>query len=254
LGRYSRARTLHFKSILILLLLLISACGPKPELRITTDGSSGSVWEAFLRRIPETDSVAIKGSLKIEASKAYEFGFEAFYISPDTLNFTAKGPLGIGWAKVVLLGDSGYFVNSKEKSITWFGKNDQILLGDTESQVTIPEILRALFLDKPECDGSLVEQQKNAYRFLCGSDADKIDLLIGRESCLPKQQIISSVNKSFEAKYSGWKMVNKFRVYPTKIIMESSSLNGCLRFKIDQFKPNAKIPRFIFRNSAESKF
>jgi hypothetical protein len=254
LGRYSRARTLHFKSISILLLLLILACGPKPELRITTDGSSGSVWEAFLRRIPETDSVAIKGSLKIESSKTYEFGFEAFYINPDTLNFTAKGPLGIGWAKVVLLGDSGYFVNSKEKTVTWFGKNDQIFLGNTESQVTIPEILRALFLNRPESDGSLVEQQNNAYQFLCGSDVDKIDLLIGRENCLPKQQIISSANKSFEAKYSDWKMVNKFRVYPTKIIMESSSLNGCLRLKIDQFKPNAKIPRFLFCNSAESKF
>jgi hypothetical protein len=230
------------------------ACGPKPELRITTNGSSNSVWEMFLRRIPEADSVAIRGSLKIKTSKTYEFGFEAFYINPDTLNFTAKGPLGIGWAKVVLLGDSGYFVNSKEKTITLFGKNDQIYLGDTESQVTIPEILRALFLVRPECDGNLGEQEKGVFHFRCGSDSNYSDLLLDRDNCLPKQQIILSSDKSFEAKYFGWKMINKIRVYPTKIIMESGSLNGSLRLKIDQYKPNAQIPRFLFQNSAENKF
>jgi hypothetical protein len=254
LGQSSRVRTLRFSASIIILAALVIACGPKPELRIATAGTSKSVLAMWLQRIPSPDSVALKGSIKIESSKSYKFGFEAFYIKPDTFNFTAKGPLGIGWIKVVLLGDSGYFSSSKEKDVVLFDKHDPIFIGDTQSQIYIPELLQALFLNFPEMTDKFVEREDQNYRFELETDVGPTDLIINRDNCLPQRQIIKVGYGQTQAKYSGWKMVNKSRVFPTRILMESSSFNGQLRLNIDQYKSDARIPRLLFRSPAKSIF
>jgi hypothetical protein len=238
---------LRFKTIALVILILATACGPKPDLRAPTDGSPKAIWDTYLQRLTIGRSVALKGSLKIISSKTINCDFEAFYINPDTFNFTAKGPLGVGSVKVILLGDSGYVENSKDKSLTAFAKSDYIYIGDMGSQISVANILQALFLEHPECESILDGQENESLRYLCESLESQTQLLISKENCLPQQQMIATDSEIMTVDYFRWKMFNKNRIYPTKIVMESNLSQDRLIFKIDQLYTNTKISLSLFQ-------
>lgn len=237
---------MRFNAGIIALFIFLASCGPKPEFRISTDGTSNAIWEAFLNRIPDNDSIAIKGKIKLKSSKTYEFGFEAYYINTDTLNFTAHAPLGAGWVKVLLLGDSVYVTDSKEKTTIIYDKNDQIVLGDTDNRLSISAILNALFFTSPPPEPELTGHEKTLYNYKYALQKNIIKMYIDTDNCFPVSQITQTEGGTYQTKYFDWKMVNKNQFYPTKIIMESSSSSGSMQFQIKYIKTGVKLPRDLF--------
>lgn len=224
----------------------MAACGPKPLFRVSTDGSPKAVWEAFLNRLPDNDSIAIKGKIKLISDKTYQFGFEAFYLNRDTLNFTAHGALRAGWVKVLLVGDSVYIANSKDQNPVLYDKNDQIILGDSDNQINVSAILKALFFTSPPPEFELIDREKTIFNYKYAFGSDLVETSIDSDNCLAVKQITRTDSDIYKTEYFAWKMVNKNQFYPTKIVMESSSSSGSMQFQINNIKTGVKLPRNLF--------
>lgn len=237
---------MRFSALIIVLAILVAACGPKPEFRVATDGSPKTIWETFLNRLPDNDSLAIKGKIKLISDKTYQFGFEAFYLNRDTLNFTAHGTLGAGWVKLLLLGDSVYIANSKDQVPVLYDKNDQIIFGDSDIQIKVSAILKALFLNSPPRIFELIGHEKTLIKYKYACEGDLVETYIDSDYCLAVKQITRTDGDTYKTQYYDWKMVNKNQFYPTKIIMESSSSSGSMQFQIQNIKTGVKLPRGLF--------
>ncbi|GEM_PF-2897848 len=237
---------MRFSAAITVLAILVAACGPKPEFRVFTDGTPKAIWDKCLSRLPDNDSIAIRGKIKLKSSKTYDFGFEAFYINVDTLNLTAHGPLGTGWVRVLLLGDSVYLTNSKNKTPVLYNKNDPIYLDDNGNRVDISVILMSLFLRPLPQRFNRVEYQDDLISYRYENQTDTIETFIDSDNCLPVKQRIRADDDCYLTRYFSWKMVNKNQFYPTKIVMESSSSSGIMQFQIKNIKTSAKLPRDLF--------
>jgi len=238
---------LRFSAVIIVLVLLAVSCGPKPDFHIITDGTPENIWESFLNRLPATDSIAIVGKIKVKSSKTFEFGFEAYYLADDSLNFSAHGPFGMGWFKVLLLGDSVFILNSKDRTPEIYNKNEKIYLGDTDSYVNVSAILKALFLEIPERTAEFIGNDREIASFRTGNEQNYTEIYINPENCFSVGQINKLDGESYRTAYSGWKMVKENQFYPTKIIMESSSTSGIMQLKINKIKVDPRISRNLFR-------
>jgi hypothetical protein len=242
---------LRFSAGIIGLILLAAACGPKPEFRVSTDGSPKAVWETFLNRLPDNDSLAIKGKIKLISDKTYQFGFEAFYLNRDTLNFTAHSILGAGWVKVLLVGDSVYIANSRDQIPVLYDKDDQIIFGDSDNQINVSAILKALFLNTPPREFELFDHEKTLFNYKYVIGRDLVETYVDSDNCLAVKQITRTDSNTYKTQYFAWKMVNKNQFYPTKIVMESSSSSVIMQFQIKNIKIGVKLPRDLFFHNSK---
>ena len=87
-----------FRTALVLL-IVVAACGPRPDHEIRISHSPAAAWHRFEQSYKNLTSLALSGDFSIENEQAYECNLQLLYAAPDSFAFLAEGTLGIDLAR-----------------------------------------------------------------------------------------------------------------------------------------------------------
>ncbi len=116
---------MRFKAIL-LFLIIITACGPKPYIKPPELKTPDEVWSEFTSQYNNINSLAFSGDLTIKADKVYNCKLQLLYIAPDSFAFLAEGTLGIDLVRGAIIGSSGFWEIPREKYHEKIQQGDRI--------------------------------------------------------------------------------------------------------------------------------
>jgi len=232
---------LAFRSTLLLLFVLIIACGPSPEIRIEGDKSPQAVWNRYTARYNDINSLAFSGSFTISKKETHEFKLQILYCSPDSFAFLAEGTLGVDLARGAIVGDSGFWEIPRENYIEHINRDDQILFGESEIAIDIGILLDAIFFFRSSHDFTYMK--RDGSRYIYANDKQNPDHLIemNRDSGTPIRQTIIDPVDTVHVEYYDWKSDAADCIYPGRIKVYSAVSDIRAEYHIKKAKLNPTI-------------
>jgi len=243
---YLQDKILRFR-ITPLLLLMLFACGPKPEVKISNvSNNPQEIRDGFFQRYNDINSLAISGDLSITADKAYNCKLQLLYASPDSFAFMAEGTLGVDLARGAICGDSGFWEIPREQYHEKLHQGDRINFENGKFQIDIEQLLQAVFYFRKYANVDFIKQTGSRFTYSYGADNCKIIMEINRDSLTPvRQTFISSSDKTY-AEYYDWKLSSDNIMFPGRIKIYSFQPNTVLEYKIDKIKANHSLKTSFF--------
>ena len=235
---------MRFKASVLLLVLLLT-CGPKPKVEVQVELTPAQVWDGYLAKYQDINSLALSGTLNIFSARAYDCKLQLIYVNPDSFAFLAEGSFGVDIVRGILFADSGYFEIPKERYQQKLSAGDCILLDD-DVEIDINSLLQAVFFFRDGCDFRYIDRSGSRYIYLCNVDDNKKVIEINGDSFTPIRQILYNLSDTLTVDYYEWNALSDNVILPgrIKIISKVSDLDIDYLIKKVKINPEVKMTSF----------
>ena len=233
--------------IILLFLIIITACGPKPYIKPPELKTPDEVWSEFTGQYNSINSLAFSGDLTIKADKVYNCKLQLLYIAPDSFAFLAEGTLGIDLARGAIIGSSGFWEIPREKYHEKIQLGDRIYFENDRFWIDIEQLLQAVFFFR-ENTGFQFERKHNS-KFVYTADFKSYSKLfeIDRKSSTPVKQFVYTPEDTVTVEYYDWKMSKKSN-FPRSLMIKSNVSNSIVEYKIKKLRINPEIKAKYFQS------
>jgi len=232
--------------ILLILIAIFTACGPKPQVRYAGPKTPQAVWNAYIARFQDINSLALSGSFSIVNHKTYECKLQLVYASPDSFAFLAEGTLGVDLARGALVGGSGFWEIPRENYSEELHPGDQIYLGEDETSININKLLDAIFFFRLN-EGFIYEKRVGSrfiYTNCTSGEIRKIE--INRDSATPVRLVIIDPIDTLYIEYFDWSLISDNIIFPGRIRAFSPLTEIKAEYYNKRLKKNPEIHESLF--------
>ena len=240
---YLLDKVLRFK-ISVFSLLVILACGPKPEVEVQIKLTPEHIMDSYHNMYHNINSLALSGTLSIVSDRAYDCNLQLMYIQPDSFAFLAEGSFGIDIARGALVADSGFFEVPKERYHQNLSSGDYIFLDDI--RLDINSLIQAVIFFQVSHDFKYMERSGSRFIYSCNDGENKRIIELNSDSFTPISQTLYNLTDTLTVDYYKWEIFTDDIRFPERIIMNSKVSDTDINYQIKKVKVNPIINRAFF--------
>jgi hypothetical protein len=241
----------HFRLSLLLAVITIASCGPKPQLKLRTDGSPEAVWKAYQKRFENVKSLALKGTLESQGAKPWACGFQITYASPDSFTFLGEGILGTDLFRGAVVADSGFWEVPRDKKYWHLSLNEKLKIEEAGVEIALVQLLNSVFIFKLGNNFVYKRTEGKQYTYCATTDSAEISLTLDSQTCLPTRLNWGSIPMSDFVEYSNWKEFGNNLVYASKIKAYTAHREIEKIFKITRARRDIAIPKSLYMSKMQ---
>lgn len=235
-----------FRTALALLIVVV-ACGPKPDHEIRISPAPAAAWHRFTQAYNNLTSLALSGDFSIENKQAYDCNLQLLYAAPDSFAFLAEGTLGIDLARGAILGDTGFWEVPRQGINEEVWPGDLLILPDNDTAIDIEVLVRAVFFFRQTSDYEYQTRSGSKLNFVrqAGDSVQVIEL--SRDSATPASQTFISADDTIRVSYSDWHNLATGLAFPHRIDISStvSGMKITYLIKKSKYNPNIDLSNFL---------